>query len=106
MLAAVMQETLPDAVELVTPSSRSSSVGDSLMHAGSGTVAAQPPAPGAAAAAGHAGTSSAVPLPFPSPAVATAAAAAGAEGPEAEPDLQSFTTRYLQFACEVRHTDV
>lgn len=37
MLAAVMQETLPDAAELVTPPHRSSSVGDSLS---SGTAAA------------------------------------------------------------------
>lgn len=39
MLAAVMQETLPDAAELVTPPHRSSSVGDSLS---TGTTAAAP----------------------------------------------------------------
>ena len=36
MLSAVMQETLPDAAELVTPPARTSSVGDSLATAAAG----------------------------------------------------------------------
>lgn len=49
MLAAVVDETLPDAAELVTPPKRASSVGDSLS---SGAAAATPTA--AAAAGGSA----------------------------------------------------
>ena len=52
MLAAVIEETLPDAAELVTPPHRSSSVGDSLSTsttaaaaAGAGQGLAQPRPP-------------------------------------------------------------
>jgi hypothetical protein len=47
MLAAVMQETLPDAAELVTPPTRASTVGETV-STGTGTT---PTAAGAAAAA-------------------------------------------------------
>lgn len=56
MLAAVIEETLPDAAELVTPPHRSSSVGDSLSTAA---------AAGAGAAAGAAAGSQGLSQPRP-----------------------------------------
>jgi brefeldin A-inhibited guanine nucleotide-exchange protein len=65
MLAAVMQETLPDAAELVTPPHRSSSVGDSLGTSSSTAAAAAGAGTGASAAAGAAAAQQGLSQPRP-----------------------------------------